>query len=739
MKCLEKDRSRRYVTANGLATDIQRHLGNEPVLACPPSPFYRFQKLVRRNKLVFAAIGAVAAALVLGLGISAWLFFKEKQARQRAEAAERTTEQQLYTALLEQARATVRSRYLGQRVRSLEAVRHAAATSNSVELRGAALAALALPDLHFEREISTPAGAAANLDPNFERYATGHGWDPTQIRSASDGRLLASLPPSARAHAHVTWWSPDGRFLAVKREMDAAGYRASLEVWVAAEARRVFLLNDFRWDGLAFHPSLPRIVAGREDGIASAFDLNTGQELVHFKLPGTAFRVQFAPGGERVAFATVNSNSWLISIHSAGDGSLLASNRWGTACTDFSWSPGGDSLAVADVSGEIHLLDVRTGETRLLGHHKAQSATCAFTPDGAYLFTGGWERELICWDVGARRRAFDISLNSFHLQVRADGRECAVLTRSGALKFYSFDRPTCREFSEDLGGRITHAAFSADGRWLAATGDKHLGLWNLTGRGPGALSEAGAGARAFFTADGRELFASNDEGCARWKIREGTNLDSPPELLPVPLSKPAGFTAICLGSNFLVFTATNHSTIVPLGHVDQDPVNWSNTASGMNVVSPDGRWLGICHSYSPSLYIYSLPGLERAAKLTADANIWRYWFLPLRDEIATSAKQRVTFWSTTTWQPTRTLTNFLSFLETPDPRLFWSAQDSRSGGLYDVRTLQLLLPLPVGTLPLALSADGRHLAASVDARRVQVWDLADVRAQLRDLGLDPVP
>src|SRR5207302_645002 len=70
MKALEKDRSRRYESANGLAMDIQRHLDNEPVMACPPSKLYRFQKLVHRNKLVVAAVGAVAAALIIGLGVS---------------------------------------------------------------------------------------------------------------------------------------------------------------------------------------------------------------------------------------------------------------------------------------------------------------------------------------------------------------------------------------------------------------------------------------------------------------------------------------------------------------------------------------------------------------------------------------------------------------------------------------------------------------------------------------------
>jgi serine/threonine protein kinase len=89
MKSLEKDRTRRYETANGLAADIERHLGNEPVVARPPSNLYKFQKLARRNKLAFIAASAVAASLVIGMGLSTWLFVKERAARGRAVAAEK--------------------------------------------------------------------------------------------------------------------------------------------------------------------------------------------------------------------------------------------------------------------------------------------------------------------------------------------------------------------------------------------------------------------------------------------------------------------------------------------------------------------------------------------------------------------------------------------------------------------------------------------------------------------------
>jgi tetratricopeptide (TPR) repeat protein len=70
MKCLEKDRRRRYETANGLALDIQRHLSNEPVLARPQSRLYRLRKVIRRNAAGFAAVTAFALLLILGIVVS---------------------------------------------------------------------------------------------------------------------------------------------------------------------------------------------------------------------------------------------------------------------------------------------------------------------------------------------------------------------------------------------------------------------------------------------------------------------------------------------------------------------------------------------------------------------------------------------------------------------------------------------------------------------------------------------
>src|SRR5712675_632376 len=87
MKALEKDRRRRYETANGLAVDVQRHLANEPISARPPSKLYKLQKAVLRNKLLFIGIGVIALLLVVSLIVVSASLAGERGSRRKAEAA----------------------------------------------------------------------------------------------------------------------------------------------------------------------------------------------------------------------------------------------------------------------------------------------------------------------------------------------------------------------------------------------------------------------------------------------------------------------------------------------------------------------------------------------------------------------------------------------------------------------------------------------------------------------------
>jgi serine/threonine protein kinase/Leucine-rich repeat (LRR) protein len=122
MKCLEKDRKRRYDTANGLALDLQRHLANEIVTARPPTATYLLGKLVRRNKLAVTAGAAIAASLVIGIAASVWQAVRAEREAKRAKAAESQA-----VATLDELRSTApafaaQARSLAGRERFAEAI-----------------------------------------------------------------------------------------------------------------------------------------------------------------------------------------------------------------------------------------------------------------------------------------------------------------------------------------------------------------------------------------------------------------------------------------------------------------------------------------------------------------------------------------------------------------------------------------------------------------------------------------
>jgi serine/threonine protein kinase/plasmid stabilization system protein ParE len=94
MKAIEKDRTRRYQTANDLARDIERHLNNEPVMAGPPSVAYKLSKFIRRHRAGVLAGSVVAAALVIGLALATTFYFQASRERDAAELARARADQE---------------------------------------------------------------------------------------------------------------------------------------------------------------------------------------------------------------------------------------------------------------------------------------------------------------------------------------------------------------------------------------------------------------------------------------------------------------------------------------------------------------------------------------------------------------------------------------------------------------------------------------------------------------------
>jgi serine/threonine protein kinase/tetratricopeptide (TPR) repeat protein len=98
MKCLEKDRNRRYATATALADDIERCLNNEPVVACPPSTAYRLGKFARRNKARLVVALIVIATLLVGTTVATWQAVRATRAKAAAAVEKLRADEEAATA-----------------------------------------------------------------------------------------------------------------------------------------------------------------------------------------------------------------------------------------------------------------------------------------------------------------------------------------------------------------------------------------------------------------------------------------------------------------------------------------------------------------------------------------------------------------------------------------------------------------------------------------------------------------
>ncbi len=220
MKALEKDRTRRYETANDLALEIQRHLADEPVLARPPSTAYRFRKFARRNKAALATAVVVTLALLLGVVGTTWQLFRATWQRDRAVHAERLAATRLESESLARAAEAEQRREAETEREHVEVQRQQAITQQHIARREELAArrnlytariTLAEEDLEKKKtgyalallEAERPAPDRADLR-GFEWY---HLW----WRCHQGHRL------TLRGHSGSVWsvvFSPDGKTLA---------------------------------------------------------------------------------------------------------------------------------------------------------------------------------------------------------------------------------------------------------------------------------------------------------------------------------------------------------------------------------------------------------------------------------------------------------------------------------------------------------------------------------------------
>jgi WD40 repeat protein/tRNA A-37 threonylcarbamoyl transferase component Bud32 len=553
MKTLEKDRARRYETASGLAADVQRHLSNEPVVARPPGATYRFQKLVRRNKLAFAAGSAVVAALLVALFILATGNARIRQEQTRRDdalrdrsAALEAAREQLRVSLESQAEARRHSGQMGQRTESLAALEEAARIRPTPELRDSAIAALALPDVELGPAwgIDLENTLALAYDSLNHRYAY-VGLDSTiSIRSLPGDRELQRLKFMPRVDGVLTnalnfTFSPDGRFLAWLQG-------GKLEIWRWESGELVLKSPPEKCSTLAFSPDSRRIAVGHDDRI-TCFDLGTGDQRHHWPAGDRIWWMDFHPDGRRLAVGYQSSP--MVAVYNSDDGERTANIPAGPGSqTVVAWHPDGDLLAAGSADGRIQIWNMITQiKVAVLEGHAQNISLLAFHAGGDLLISKSWDGTMRLWQPSPGRLLMRLPFPAGLMGSSPAGRWAGVILPSNH-QVQLWGIVPGREYHTFLntfgaeGSAASEGDISPDGSLLALGAADGVRLWDVARGRELAWLRMGPTWNSQFRANGRELLTSGrGEGLRRWPVETkavpGTGLQTgPPHQIALPFA-----------------------------------------------------------------------------------------------------------------------------------------------------------------------------------------------------------
>jgi WD40 repeat protein/tRNA A-37 threonylcarbamoyl transferase component Bud32 len=501
MKCLEKDRKRRYETANGLAADIQRHLAHEPVVARPPSAAYKLQKAWERSKLVITAGVVVAVALVAGISVSTWLAIRATQAT-KGEFEQRVAAQTAQTkAETEQQRANTQAQKASESEQKSRRYLYAAEMNLAQQ-------ALKVNNLGRARQLLD----RQRPKPGEEDL---RGWEWRYLWQLTRGSALLTLTNRSTPGFSVSF-SPDGQRLAV------GWWDGRVDLWDAPARRWVRALTDRERPHVgrvAFSPVRNLLAATSEPNGVTLYDLDSGRETILWRGPEEAEwevrDLRFSQDGSKmVIYAGSNPEGgdavWVLDVFSSriesrhpagrsrkewahfGAARLSPDNRrlyWGRSdyvtcriqCIDLGtsqelWhtdsqgepitsldiSPDGRVLASAAGFGDttIHIWDAATGKLLKppLAGHTVWVSDLAFTGDGRRLISASGDQTIRCWDTSTWTETQILrghTDEAWAIAISEPAQLIASLSRDGDLKLWRMDEKRAangyRVLSESLG------------------------------------------------------------------------------------------------------------------------------------------------------------------------------------------------------------------------------------------------------------------------------------------------
>jgi serine/threonine protein kinase/WD40 repeat protein len=779
MKALDKDRNRRYETANSLARDVERYLADEPVLACPPSVGYRFRKLVRRNKVLFATLTAVGATLLVAGAAVTWKWRDAETARQQEQAAkEEATKAEKQAredrdralraehmarlreaeALVGQAHGIRLSRRPGQRFDALTALGKAAAIGRELghparwfdPLRNEAIAALALPDLHITKEFGSfpPGSVWVDLSDDFELYVRTTDKGSCTIRRVADDTQVAHLPELGEP-ANASFGS--GRILAV---LGASSGR--FQLWDVSGDKPALRFEERGITSWRFHPKGHLLAVAHRDGPISVYDATSGTRLHRLEAKEVVQRSALLFHPTMPFLATTSYWSCNVFVYDLRTGAVVASamtpwrNSWGA------WSPDGRTLTVPPGDqGQIqqYAFDPEAPALRLMRALPAPQtgANISYNPSGDRFVDHGWGSKVNLFDTASGQVLFSTHAlgvdQTYWMRFDRTGQRLAA-TRVGdrsdriglwsvadAREYMSLRHAGTHEVS-GYRGLVIHPR----GRLAATALINSVALFDLdSGRELAQLPISGG---CGFCFDGTgNLLTNSSAGFYCWPVRPDPA--SPDRLLVGPprrLPFQAGNRFISASHDSRVIAQSMwHGYGMPGGGWILHP-NYpapqqvlAGTSTHTCSVSPDGRWVAF-PGPGISLTVFNAASAERVWQLPGRLNIGGR-FSPDGRWLVTDADGG-RLYAVGTWKPGPQLgpgtpwdmTSELAVLGLPNG--VYRLVELATG-----RELARLEDPEQNTAPAAFTPDGTKLVvAAKDSLRV--WDLRRIRGELAKMGLD---